>query len=405
MKPRIIAGTDDRAGCNFYRMWMPLAWLTQQGKIQGHVTNCVADYEFFGGDKENRKADVLGLQRPMHPGMYGLLTNWHPMSYVDIDDNFFDLPRLNPCHYDMMLAKKKTPPGCDPATVMTESLKIAEIITTTNVALANRIVKQTQRTKNIKIIPNGFYDIVEEHEINERRKQKFGSKGLIRIGWWGAYHHFEDFVGLDEMLAEFAERHINEVELVFMGWCPPKLFESGLVEMHGWTDTTQFYTKLWNLDLDICLGPLVDNDFSICKSNIKWLETAMLKRCFVGLTSEVFNDCIDNGNTGVLAGSPKEMVDTLERLISDKSEIQRIGDESYQAVQDEWHIRHRENQWMEVFHHLYDMSLLHEYKLEGEELERYNKSRSQFEQLNLEEIFNTPADLKNPRSFNIWRNA
>ena len=69
--------------------------------------------------------------------------------------------------------------------------------------------------------------------------------------------------------------------------------------------------------VDINLMPLVNDRFTVCKSENKWMEAALVKVPTIASYNEELELCIDNGRDGLLCKSNSEWYENLYRLIED----------------------------------------------------------------------------------------
>lgn len=83
----------------------------------------------------------------------------------------------------------------------------------------------------------------------------------------------------------------------------------------------------------INLAPLrVDNPFSQSKSEIKYVEAALVKVPTVASPTQAFCHAIDSGKNGLLAHNESEWQTALEQLVSDPNLRMRIGEKAYEDV-------------------------------------------------------------------------
>lgn len=111
---------------------------------------------------------------------------------------------------------------------------------------------------------------------------------------------------------------------------------------------------------DINLAPLVmDNPFAQSKSEIKYMEAAMVETPTVASATDAFRFAIREGETGLLVDAPDKWERAIERLAQDAELRARLGKNAYQAVMKEYHPVTRATQLVQV---LDEMSL----KLRGQ---------------------------------------
>ncbi|ABX04806.1 MAG TPA: hypothetical protein DEF47_21575 [Herpetosiphon sp.] len=84
---------------------------------------------------------------------------------------------------------------------------------------------------------------------------------------------------------------------------------------------------------DIILAPLdVDNAFTRCRSELKYLEAAALRLPVVASPIPAFAEAIRHGETGFLATSEAEWYSQLSNLLADATLRQRVGQAAYTHV-------------------------------------------------------------------------
>jgi glycosyltransferase involved in cell wall biosynthesis len=93
-----------------------------------------------------------------------------------------------------------------------------------------------------------------------------------------------------------------------------------------WLELPQLISKV-----DINIAPLVDTIFNRAKSEIKWLEAALVKVPTVASNIGAFKEMISDGETGLLADE-NEWYDKLLILIKDKKKRENLALQAYQFV-------------------------------------------------------------------------
>lgn len=84
---------------------------------------------------------------------------------------------------------------------------------------------------------------------------------------------------------------------------------------------------------DIILSPLIDSLFNRAKSEIKWMEAALVKVPVVASDMGSFRDSIKNGETGILsANNTEEWYKSIKQLIDDDNLRLNIADSAYNFV-------------------------------------------------------------------------
>lgn len=84
---------------------------------------------------------------------------------------------------------------------------------------------------------------------------------------------------------------------------------------------------------DINLAPLViDNPFSQSKSEIKWMEAALVRAATIASKTDAYQSAIQSGVTGIVASSLDEWQEALTGLIGDPDKRQAMGADAREAA-------------------------------------------------------------------------
>lgn len=205
--------------------------------------------------------------------------------------------------------------------------------------IADHIIAATENIKatvkkhnpNVTVIPNAIDPKIWKVKSTVKKDLK-----TIRIGWMSSGSHFSDLPLIQKVQDDILEKYPN-VEFHFAGmvWGDE---EGDRVYHHngttGYKEFPQFYA---NLNIDIAIAPLKDNQFNNCKSNIKWLEAAMLSIPTVASDVTPYKD-IDHGKTGYLASTPGQMTKYLSWLIEDKDKRVEMGKAAKEEALKNWNI-------------------------------------------------------------------
>lgn len=92
-----------------------------------------------------------------------------------------------------------------------------------------------------------------------------------------------------------------------------KRFEERIVR-YPFVDWKKLPEYIASVDINIC--PLENTIFNAAKSEIKWIEAALVKVPTVASRIGAFEEVIDDGVTGVLCSSIEEWKNKLDDLIS-----------------------------------------------------------------------------------------
>jgi len=84
---------------------------------------------------------------------------------------------------------------------------------------------------------------------------------------------------------------------------------------------------------DVNIAPLESgNPFCRAKSEVKWMEAALVGVPTVASRTDAFEHAIEQGKTGLLAASPDEWLDYLETLARDPDLRHKMGEQSREAA-------------------------------------------------------------------------
>jgi len=149
----------------------------------------------------------------------------------------------------------------------------------------------------------------------------------------GTRTHDQDFAMIRPVLVELMERYA-QVDLWLMGPVDPGPSWSNLRErvhvfpLVPWRELPGRLAQL-----DISLSPLVPgNPFNQSKSEIKFMESALVRVPVVASSTDAFQAAIENGQNGFLAASLDEWRVAISFLIENPAERRNMGERAYQDV-------------------------------------------------------------------------
>ena len=154
----------------------------------------------------------------------------------------------------------------------------------------------------------------------------------LKIAYFsGSITHNENFELIKPAVIQILQKYPN-VELHLVGHLdiPKELrdFENQLV-FHDYVDW-QVLPQLI-ADIDINLAPLVDTVFNRAKSEIKWIEAALVKVPTLASQIGAFSEMIRDGETGVLVPD-SAWFEKLEKVILSQAYRKEIGEKAYDFV-------------------------------------------------------------------------
>lgn len=237
-------------------------------------------------------------------------------------------------------------------------IRNADLVTTTNEFLAEEYRKLNP---NVAVLPNCVNpDDWEEPLRNEGEK--------IRIGVSGSVAYAHDFNLVEDLLRKLDED--SRVQLVMFGlWKDKKRAENPKVEeVHSneyafwdtlknlehveWVNIVDYFTTLNELRLDIMLIPRAESYFNKCKSNVKFLESAMCEiPCLVSSFKDApYEKDIDGSNGRLIKGyKTEDWMNEINALINNKELRRMIGKNAYKYVVDNYNIHTKGHLWKDEY--------------------------------------------------------
>ena len=155
---------------------------------------------------------------------------------------------------------------------------------------------------------------------------------VVKIGYFsGSISHNENFELIKPAIKQLLKKYSNvQLHIVGILDIPKDMKPFGnQIVTHDYVD----WDKLPALisEVDINLAPLVDSIFNRAKSEIKWIEAALVKVPTVASKIGAFSDEVVDGETGLLA-TDDEWFDKLESLVLSLELRQKLAESAYRAV-------------------------------------------------------------------------
>lgn len=182
---------------------------------------------------------------------------------------------------------------------------------------------------NRNALSSTLINISETENKDYRKPDKF-----IRIGYFsGSNTHKRDFLEVENVLWEILTKN-KHVKLLIGGLLDlPDYFhdlEQQVVQL-----PLVHWTYLPNIikNLDINIAPIeIENPFCKAKSEIKYIEAAILKIPTIASEIESYQYAIKNGYNGFIAKGKEEWEDSLNHLIKDEQLRIQMGRKAYDHV-------------------------------------------------------------------------
>lgn len=200
---------------------------------------------------------------------------------------------------------------------------------TTTVALKQELEKYQQL-----VLLNRNLASQELVEISENVNRYNGSTTTdpVKIGYFsGSITHNENFQLIQSAIVELLTNY-PQVELHLVGYLDlPKQLAPyrSQIKTHKFVPWQELPELIRHVDIN--LAPLVDSIFNRSKSEIKWLEAALVKVPTIASNLGAFAEMIQDEKTGLLA-STEEWYEKMEKLVISAERRKEIGAAAYQYV-------------------------------------------------------------------------
>jgi len=295
-------------------------------------------YEIIPGVQNNEvsfdpieMSDVVVIQRnfPVRYADYEQIIkiarkNNKPVIF-ELDDLFFHLPKNHPDRKNHTFTSSLLP--------MFQAVMDADLVTVTSPILKEAMI---EFNPNIKVLPNYLDD-----NIWHLREPVFGENNPeeIIIGYMGTKSHQADLLYILPVLEELLSIYGNGIKFRFWGVKPPEGFL--VYPQVEWLpffsmEYKKFAEFFQTQNADIFISPLINNEFNICKSPIKFFEYTSLGVPVVFSAIEPYSEVIIHGSTGLLAQSLEEWKNCLVDLIENPTLRYELVQNAQKYVGENW---------------------------------------------------------------------
>ena len=250
---------------------------------------------------------------------------------------------------DDLLGVEKNSPSYDYVMRVADSINAfidaSDVITVTTPTLASKF----DESKTV-IIPNYYVDSVFDI------KKDIKKEGRLKLGYYGTLTHSKDLLLIKDVILRLKEKHDFDFEVIG-GFNQGDDIDGdwfSAVELPADNMNFEKFMK-WlseNVNWDVAVVPLEDSPFNQCKSELKFIELAVMAVPAVYSDMCVYNGVVDDGINGFLAENDDEWVEKIEKLISDKELCENIRQNALNEVLSSYKLEDRVNQWDEIISNL-----------------------------------------------------
>lgn len=332
---------DKPGGSSYIRLLLPLTHPSNESHLD--VT--------FG--LEYQKSDVLVLDRTWHPQatlnevreLIRIARRDRVRIVYFLDDNILDLKQKPPL---------KAWPQDELKLIIEYIIRRSDCVAVTTEALRSRLLRLNANTI---VLPNALDEgLFFSPGINSPKKEL--DDGTLTIGYMGTYTHDEDLLMILQPLRSLLRGRNGQVRFEVLGGLLDRnlmqLFDELPAKLTLLDDEDVEYKRFvpWmrsNISWDVAIAPLVDDSFTQCKSDIKFLDYAALG--IPGIYSDVpaYKNSVTHLRTGYLAANDSAAWSgAFERMLDDSELRKRIANEAKGYVLKERTLEVCAQQWSEV---------------------------------------------------------
>lgn len=316
--------------CSYMRVLNPLRLLDEQGRISFHTSN---------NWRDGRGCDVFYLQRFCGSGFQlqdamdlaeFCKKNGRRIIY-EIDDNLLDLE-------DFPQTTKA---------LIRFLLRNADTVVTTTESLRERLLKLN---RHISVIPN----MLSIQQVGERQEKR-AQNDVVKMGYMGTFTHQGDFQMILLPVMRLLKKYPERLELELVGG----ISDLGLlgtmpsvkrISIEGRDNYLQFWKWVkeetrW----DIGLAPLKLSEFSVCKSDVKYLDYAAMGCCGVFSDHLAYSSTVCDMQNGILAENDAEAwSEKMEQLILDSGLRDRLTEAARDDLYEHRLLEKNVGQWKKI---------------------------------------------------------
>jgi glycosyltransferase involved in cell wall biosynthesis len=251
-----------------------------------------------------------------------------PVIY-EIDDLLIDMPEDHP--------DRRVDYYTPAVFAMTRAIIEADLVTVSTPTLAAYL---RPFNPNIQVLPNCLDpQLWKPRPVQVSQGSQTGSQWPVVIGYMGSDTHQPDLEPLVPVFERLLEQYGDRILVRFWGGKPPLTMQGHpqvewiQMEIREYAEFAAYFSRQ---ECDICIAPLKDSTFNICKSSIKFLEYSILG--IPGVYSRIppYESVIQPGDNGFIAGTSEEWEQYLRRLIDEPALRAAVGKQAQSTILKNW---------------------------------------------------------------------
>ena len=344
---RIATFTSDKSGCAHYRVIWPNYVLnsTKEYLINDMKKITIRDDAFFHG------LDVIRFQRQVSNEQFQMF-KWFRQN---CDKNgvrlMYELDDI-PLYEDIPLYNKnrKSYARDDFRSNIINMMEMSDEITVSTQFMKEYFRSKVKNTK-ITHVPNYIPKFWMDRYYNEDQlKVNFSkNKKKPRILYAGSASHYalgsdveDDFT----KLVDYVKKTLKDYQWVFFGGLPRPLiplYKEGKIEFHNYSPVVTYPETFKSIKPNVCIAPLIKNNFNRAKSHIKLTESAAYGiPCVCQSEIEPYGEAIYTFDTA------SELDDQIKKITRDAGEYMKACRKSRQIVEGHW-LENNLDTWDELY--------------------------------------------------------
>ena len=207
---------------------------------------------------------------------------------------------------------------------------LANKFTTTNYHLAKML--EIKFKEDCYIIPNYLNN--SQFECSQSFVKRKSKNKRFKIGYFsGSPSHVNDFKLIMPELLNLLNKY-NDIDIIVVGFMEfPKEFDCFLtLKRITFIPLVDFVELQYLISMvDVNLAPLVINEFTNCKSELKYFESALVRTITCASPTEVFNKVIRDGENGFLC-KQGEWYEKIEKIHNKEVDVAMITETAFNEV-------------------------------------------------------------------------
>lgn len=343
----IVTFTADKSGCAHYRINWPNYVLnsTREYLINEMRKIVIRDPQFFVG------IDVIRIQRWVATEQFEVFKMFRQICdkfgvrlMYELDDIslYEDIPLYN--------KNRKAYARDDYRSNIINMMEMSDEVT-----VSTKFMKEYFGTKiktdNVTFVPNYIPKFWMDRYYNEEQLKVNYSKNKKkpRILYAGSASHYARGLNVEDdftKLIDYVQKTLKDYEWVFFGGLPQQLiplWKSGKIQFQNYAPIVNYPDVFKSLKPNICIAPLLKNNFNRAKSHIKLTESAAYGiPCICQSDIEPYVEAIYTFDTA------SELDDQIKFLTKDAGEYMKASRKSRKIVESHW-LEDNINTWDELY--------------------------------------------------------